>query len=66
MYGVPIWWDERTSSLMGKNKFYDWLVLRVAPFHGFFSIITNSGFPLKLKPIPGREQADGRTRTAEN
>lgn len=63
IYGIPIWWDERTSSLMGKNKFYDWLSLYIGYFHGFFSTVTgffipswdDPGFPLKLKPLPGFE-----------
>lgn len=64
IYGIPIWWDARTFSLMGQNRFYDWLVPWVGLFHCEFATFTEiifpswqgHGFPLKLRPLPGFER----------
>ena len=55
-YGVPCYWNERTSALSGRNIAFDYLLIAATHIHNFMALCTsvipgyeNPGFPLKLK-----------------
>ena len=52
-YGVPIYFNEDTGNLAGKNWLCDLLVIPLPHIHNYFiaPFSENVGFPMRLMPI---------------